>query len=621
MYDRADIARVLDATDIVQIVGQSVQLRPKGREMVGLCPFHDDRNPSMYVSPAKQIYKCFVCGAAGDAAKFMQDYHSMSFPEAIEHLAEIAGVEIQRVDTRSQPASASSVRKSDVFDANQQAQKFFAALLHHADHGKAGREVIEQRSISDDMVQKFGLGLSPDRWDGLVSTITSKRWSLDAFLQAGLVKLRQHESGHYDTFRHRVMFPITDQLGRTIAFGARKIRDEDEPKYLNSPESPVFRKSATLYGIAQASSTIRQQNLAIITEGYTDTIACHQAGFTNAIAALGTAFTSEHAAILRRMCDRVVLLFDGDEAGSLAADRAVSVLFHEPIDVSIVALSSFGDAKDPDELLRQPDGNDAFANAIENGQDLLTFRFARLRAELETLSSARRSTRIEEELAKLVELGLHDMSPVRKSFIMRQLPGATGLDSITLADALARIKPTQRNRTTVFAHSEHEHAINPELIHRVVEGSLRADERAIGLLLVRPSLGDESDDAARVFDESRYNIDLMREIVRAMRSLDEEGESFSLANVLRELAGSNAAQFATQLAARIDRETNEDVGKLQHMWHDCMDRIRQIDITGRAEVKQTVAESLAERLARAKQRHTSTDADRTRLPRSPGSSG
>lgn len=618
MYDRADIARVLDATDIVRIVGQSVQLRPKGREMAGLCPFHDDRNPSMYVSPTKQIYKCFVCGAAGDAAKFLQDYHSMSFPEAIEHLAQIAGVEIQRTDTRQHQQPTSTVRKSDILDANQHAQRFFTTLLHHADHGKSAREVIQSRGISDEMVRVFSLGVSPDRWDGLVSTVASKRWSLEAFEQAGLVKPRQHESGHYDTFRHRLMFPIDDQLGRTIAFGARKMRDEDEPKYLNSPESPVFRKGATLYGLSQASAAIRQQSRAIITEGYTDTIACHQAGFSNAIAALGTAFTPEHAAILRRMCDRVVLLFDGDEAGSLAADRAVSVLFHEPIDVTIVTLSSIGNAKDPDELLRHPDGKAAFADAIENGQELLTYRFSRLRSELEGASSARRSTRIEEELARLVELGLHDMSPVRKSFIMRQLPIATGLDSITLTDALARMRPAQRTRHAAAQSRSNEALIAPEIITRVVEGRLRADERAIGILMVRPKLaGAAEQDLPIVLDATRYELSLVREIATAIRTLVDDQTDTALTNVLRQLGGSEAAQFATQLAARIERETSEDDGKIRHMWEDCIERIRMLDFAARAETKPGGA-SLADRLAQAKQRHTSTEADRTRLPRNPG---
>ncbi len=300
--DRSDVDRVKDATDIVRLVGEHVALRPKGREYMGLCPFHDDHSPSMHVVPHKQFYKCFSCGAAGDVFKFVQDFLKMDFPEALEFLADRAGITLERRKRQEQDADApaDSISKKDLFAANAMAASFYRAMLKH-EQGVAGRAVIERRGISREMVEEFQLGVSPDRWDGLILTAQKQGFSAGLLGAAGLIKAREGSNGHYDAFRNRVMFPICDRTGRVIAFGARKIKDEDEPKYLNSPETRLFNKSGTLYALHLALRTIQQTRTAIITEGYTDVIACHQGGFPNAVATLGTAMThAEHAAELRR---------------------------------------------------------------------------------------------------------------------------------------------------------------------------------------------------------------------------------------------------------------------------------------------------------------------------------
>ncbi len=375
-----DVQRVRDASDIVRVVGEHIELRAKGREYVGLCPFHDDKKPSMNVVPAKQIFHCFSCGAGGDVFTFVQDYHKMTFREALKFLAERAGVKLEsRGRRRTASDDADSVSRSMLLEANELADKFFRMILRHPEHGKTARELIDRRGITQDMVDAFGLGAAPDRWDGLAIYLNEKGHSLDPFLNVGLLKSSDQGKGPYDAQRNRLVFPIRDQIGRVVAFGGRRINDEDEPKYINSAESVLFDKSGTLFGLDLASRSIQKEGVAVVAEGYTDVIACHQAGLTNAIATLGTALTPKHAKLLQRLCHTVVLLFDGDEAGQKAADRAVEVFLTLPIDAKIATLAGHTDAKDPDELLKREDGLAVMRTAIANATELLEYSAAHSR--------------------------------------------------------------------------------------------------------------------------------------------------------------------------------------------------------------------------------------------------
>lgn len=435
MYQRQDDdrQRVKDASDIVRVVGEHVSLKPKGREFVGLCPFHDDRNPSMAVVPAKQIFHCFVCGTGGDVYSFVQKYHSMDFREAIEFLAQRSGIELTKRQPKREPLPGElpGINKADILRANDTAQGFFKAILNHPEHGVIARGLIERREISPEMVEAFGIGASPDRWDGLLVTIEGKKLDPRAFDAAGLLKTRD-SGGRYDALRNRLIFPIHDQIGRVIAFGGRRIDDDDDPKYLNSPETPAFRKNTTLYGISQASRSIQQKRTAVVVEGYTDVVACHQAGVTNVVGTLGTALTGGHATVLRRLCDTVVLLFDGDTAGQKAADRAVEVLFSEQLDIRVASFASLTDAKDPDEVLKLEGGREIFEQAIAQAKDLLAWKFERLRVSLSDKGPAAVANAVEEELDRFTRLGMSRLSPVRRRQLVRLISEATGIDEATI---------------------------------------------------------------------------------------------------------------------------------------------------------------------------------------------
>ncbi|MBT8487168.1 MAG: DNA primase, partial [Phycisphaerae bacterium] len=324
---QSEIDQVREATDLVRLVSEHVAIQPRGREYVGLCPFHDDHKPSFAVVTHKgsSFFHCFACGASGDCFRFVMRFHSMEFGEALRYLAERAGITLQPRGAAGGERDDGGPRRGDLIATQERALAFFRRVLADSAAGATARGALEDRGITPDMVDRFQLGAAPEGYDGLLRRLDAS--DRPVARAAGLLKTRQDESGEYDAFRNRLMFPICDEVGRPVAFGGRILDPDDQPKYLNSAESPIFRKSRTLYGLHLARRSIMDASLAIVTEGYTDVIACHQAGFENVVGTLGTALTADHARILARICDTVVLLFDGDEAGQKAADRGVEVFF------------------------------------------------------------------------------------------------------------------------------------------------------------------------------------------------------------------------------------------------------------------------------------------------------
>lgn len=446
--DNGDKEKVQAATDLVRLVGEQVNLRPKGKEFAGLCPFHDDKTPSMQVSPQKQIYKCFSCGAGGDAFSFVMNYHKMTFVESLKYLAEKAGIELTpwKPDGRGGDGGNSEgpTERKRIAAANESAVSFFKALLKHETHGADARAYLERRGVTQEMVDTFGLGYAPDRWDGLVTMVRERGWDKQGFELAQLIRPRKTGDGDFDFLRHRLVFPIFDAIGRPIAFGGRKLRDEDEPKYLNSPETPLFNKSATLYGLHAAKKPIIDSKTAVIVEGYTDVIACHQAGAKNVVAALGTALTAEHVRELRRYCEQVVLVMDGDAAGQKAADRAVQVFLTGNLDVSIAVMPA---GQDPDELMKAG-GLDAWQEVIAAAEDALVFAFTRMQANLDGASTITGRQRVAESfMNQLVELGLAQTGGVRRAFVVNRLSEMLHMSESEIDKALKERTPRSSRNT------------------------------------------------------------------------------------------------------------------------------------------------------------------------------
>ncbi len=624
-----DRQRVLDETDIVHLVGERLALKARGREYVCICPFHDDHKPSMCVVPHKQIYHCFSCGAGGNAFDFVMNYHKMTFRESLELLAQRAGIELtpwRKNDDGGgddfDPDSPAFTR-ADIAQVNRAALDFFCAILKHEQHGATARDALTKRTIDEGLIESFQLGAAPDRWDGLLATLTQRGCSEDLLVAAGLAKHRD-TGGAYDAFRNRIIFPIIDQAGRAIAFGARRIDDADEPKYLNSPETSLFDKSATLYGLHAAARPIQEDGRAVVTEGYTDVIACHAAGFTNVVATLGTALTPKHARVLRRLCDTVVILFDGDQAGARAADRALEVFFAEPVDVKIAILP---DGADPDELLKSPEGSQRFREAIDGAVDALDYRFARLGERLSAMGLSARAAALRQDLIRLAEIGLNQVAPLRKQLIIRQIAALAGVSEQTVLDEL---RHAARPRRTL-SESQPVSVVEPAEMLAPAEWS--AAEHALGCLLCEPGLLGTFGAAARdVTIPGAYDWNPAREVARAFWELVDADDEPTLARLLAALENAQARQAATSLASEIERVTDHDTDRLREHLGGCLrtaarqrhahrdDNLPAEDAPLIIETEHPT-ESLASRLASVSRRHRELEGNPAVLPRVSRSTG
>ena len=331
--------RVRNASDIVEVVGQYVTLKKAGRTWKGLCPFHQEKTPSFTVSPERQTFHCFGCGAGGDVFRFVQETERLTFPEALRHLAERAGIELPRW----QGGDGESGR---LVEATEEAAQLYRRALLDPGLGAPARQLLRDRGIGEDVEQRFGLGFAPAGWDFLSSRL-ERRFGREGLLQAGLV-LEREGGGVYDRFRHRLMVPLRLPSGRTVGFGGRAVGGE-EPKYLNSPETAVYRKGQFLFGLGEAREAFRAGQPAILVEGYFDGLVLRQAGFEAAVAAGGTAFTPEQARLLSRFVESVVVVFDGDAAGRVAARRALAPLLSAGLAVRV---GSLPEKEDPDSFVR-----------------------------------------------------------------------------------------------------------------------------------------------------------------------------------------------------------------------------------------------------------------------------
>ncbi len=344
------MSAVQQRLDIVDVVGAYVSLKKQGRNLTGLCPFHNEKTPSFSVSPEKQIFYCFGCHKGGNALKFLMEIEGLSFPEAVEKAAGMVGLEMPREQATPQE-NAEMQRRRQYFKMTTEAASWYQQRLW-SDAGRQARQYLEGRGLTAELARRFGLGLA-EGWDGAVKHLLGKGYELAAVEETGIVSRREGggNSGFFDKFHHRLIFPIYDYRGQVVAFGGR-IMDSgsNQPKYLNSPETRFFHKSQNLYGLYQAAASIRRQDEAVLMEGYMDVIAAHQFGVDNAVASLGTAFNVEHTKLLKRYTTRVLLSYDGDSAGMNAADKAIDILHDAGFTVRLLTIP---EGLDPDEFLRK----------------------------------------------------------------------------------------------------------------------------------------------------------------------------------------------------------------------------------------------------------------------------
>jgi len=357
------VAAVRNAGDIVRLISDYVPLKPGGTRLKGLCPFHHEKTPSFSVDPQLQLFYCFGCQTGGDSFKFVMLYEKLSFAEAVEFLARRWGVPIPR----AAPRPENDVRERLLL-MNEMSAGHFRAALTDPNRGRAASEYLARRGVGDATAERFSLGYAADSWDEIVRLLAARGFSPAEMQNAGLTVRRKDGNGHYDRFRHRLVFPIRDPAGRVVAFGGRALGDA-EPKYLNSPETPTYVKGEHLYGLDVAKDAIRREGFAILVEGYLDLIVLHQAGFENAVASLGTALTPAQVRLLARFAERVVVSYDGDSAGRNAASKTIDLLLERNFEVRVAEIPG---GRDPDDYVRQ-EGAPAYDALVRGASGFLEF--------------------------------------------------------------------------------------------------------------------------------------------------------------------------------------------------------------------------------------------------------
>src|SRR5262250_455654 len=369
--------RVKNQADIVRVIGEYVRLKKSGQNFTGLCPFHGEKTPSFAVHPVKQIFHCFGCGKGGDVFSFVMEMEKCPFPEAVKIVAEKCGIPVPRPKERSPEERKENQQRAALVEIHREAQAFFVRQLESTAEGKAARAYLEDRGLNAESIARFGIGYAPSGGDTLLRHLKPK-YAEKLLVESGVISRDQSGARLFDRFRKRITFPISNESGKIVAFGCRALGDE-LPKYLNSPESPIYSKSNLLYHMDRAKETIRRQDFAILVEGYMDAIAVARAGIANVVASCGTSLAEPQIKLLGRFTKRVIVNYDPDAAGQAATERSLTLLLENDFEVKVLALPAIGNQKaDPDLFIREK-GPEAYRNALKDSAPYGDYLISRAR--------------------------------------------------------------------------------------------------------------------------------------------------------------------------------------------------------------------------------------------------
>lgn len=441
LYPQELIDEIRTQNDIVSVISEYIALKPKGSSYFGLCPFHNESTPSFSVSADKQFYYCFGCGESGNVYSFIMRMENCDFPEAVKRLADRAHISLPEPEYSAEAARAERL-KQQIYEMHRAAGRYYYAALHSR-NGERALKYLNERGVKEEIQKRFGIGYAPSGRDHLCRYLKEKGFSTDAMIKSGLVMVSKDGKGLYDRFFNRLMFPIFDLQGRPIAFGGRVI-DKGEPKYLNSPETVVFNKSRTLYGMNFAKAARKKE--IILVEGYMDMISIYQAGFPNVVAGLGTAFNNDHARTLRKLADSVILLYDSDEAGTRAALRAIPVLVNNGFDVKVTQVKG---AKDADEFIKKY-GAEAFGKLIVDAVSHITFRIG-CAGKNYNLENADHRVRFAEEAAKILADVTND---IERDVYTKETAAVCGIDEAALRSRISRIRDASESEFLMEAEKK-----------------------------------------------------------------------------------------------------------------------------------------------------------------------
>ncbi len=382
MIPKETIDRIFDTVQIEEVVGDFVHLKKRGQNLLGNCPFHNEKTPSFTVSPVKGIYKCFGCGKAGNSVNFIMEHEKFSYPEALRYLAKKYNIEIEDTEALSDEDKELHDKRESLLVLSEYAKKFFIDILWDTEEGKTiGLSYFKERGFREEIIKKFELGFSPDQWDTLTRRALENAYKTEYLEETGLSIHNEERNSYYDRFRGRVMFPIHSLTGRVIAFGGRTLKtDSKSPKYVNSPESEIYHKSNVLYGIFFARKAIREFDTCFLVEGYTDVVSLHQAGVENVVASSGTSLTTEQIRLVARFTKNITILYDGDAAGIKASLRGIDMILEEGLNVKIVL---FPEGHDPDSYIREVGSSSFNEYVLSNQKDFILFKTSLLLSEVQ----------------------------------------------------------------------------------------------------------------------------------------------------------------------------------------------------------------------------------------------
>lgn len=540
------IQQVAQATDIVELIAQYVALTKRGREYVCVCPFHDDHKPSMYVAPAKQIFKCFSCGTGGGVFQFLSLYEKMSFPEAVKALAERANIPLP-ADSYEAPLAPGGMSKTDLAEVVTFAARFFRTQLR-SQTGAAAMAYARDRGLTDDSIERFGLGYAPDAWDSLLKAGQSKNLREAQFAAAGLV-IQRDNGGYYDRFRNRLMFPILDPAGKVIAFGGRAMDPEDRAKYLNSAESILFDKSSNLYALNWAREGIVSTGTAVVAEGYLDALIPHQAGISNIVATLGTSLTERHVRLLSRYAREAVLVFDADAAGAKAADRGLEMFLSQRINVRVATIPA---GKDPCDFVLA-EGGEAFARLISEAPDALQYAWDRRQAAWQAAGGnlADRGAVVEDFLRIVVASTSYDaIDEIRRGQLAQHIAHMLNVPAPDLQQQMRRMSRRMHRANTQNARAAQ--TASESWTPDATTGQAERD-----LLEVLINMPDMFDIAAERIDWQDFRDPKLRLIAQRAWALGQN-QRLSLEDLLADEAMLEVGGLLTDLSASGEKKGNYD---------------------------------------------------------------
>jgi DNA primase len=584
------IDELLSRIDIVDVIQERIPLKKAGRDWGARCPFHDERSPSFTVSPTKQFYHCFGCGAHGSAIKFLMDYDRLEFPDAIEELAGRVGLKVPYEGARANAPAATD--NTDLYGLLDQAAQFYQrALTQNA----TAQAYFDSRGLDAETLKRFGLGYAPDQWDALKSKLGTNAQRMALLEKGGLIK-RNDRGGHFDMFRDRVMFPILDRRGRTIAFGGRVMKKDDGPKYLNSPETPVFHKGRELFALWQVRQAAQKISRILVVEGYMDVIALHQFGLPQAVATLGTATTRDHAELLFRNCADVYFCFDGDRAGKQAAWRAVESVLPRMRDGRQAHFLFLPDGEDPDSLIRK-EGANGFEQRLANATALSDFFFAHQEADTDLRTAdgrARLAERCRELIGGIPEGAFRDRMLeilTDKTAIRWSLAATLSPQMRESAQDMLEERYAQLRGDTAQAPRETQQSRPPA----TADSGRSVVRHAVALLLQHPSFGQAAQTPHAFVALRRPGVPLLVEILQLCRARPD----INSAGVLEHF-GDRA-----EIAALRKLAVLELPGDPESLQHEFVDALRTLD-------RQTAQQRVDDLVQRQSEQGLS-DAEKTEL--------